>query len=295
MPDSKSSPSLVAIVLTFNSAGVIERTVSAAQKLASTVICVDSGSTDGTIALLEQLRVEIRSRPFTNYADQRNWAIDTLGSRFDWQFHVDADEVLDDDALREIRSVLSGPRLHSAYLIRRRTYFMGQPLRYGGTVSWHLRLFKSGEARCENRLYDQHFVSTKIPGRLAAGWMHDLNLSSLTEWTARHNRWSDLESTQIERRGDSDGLLAARLSSDPRERTRLLKGGYYQLPLLWRAAFYFAYRYILRAGFLDGKVGFIYCVLQALWFRVLVDAKIIEAKTAQQTPVFVDEPRRRSQ
>ena len=35
--------------------------------------------------------------------------------------------------------------------------------------------------------------------------------------------------------------------------------------------------YVLRLGFLDGKAGLIFFVLQTFWFRFLVDAKLYEA------------------
>lgn len=37
-------------------------------------------------------------------------------------------------------------------------------------------------------------------------------------------------------------------------------------------------RYIFQAGFLDGKQGFMWHVLQGFWYRFLVDAKIWEIK-----------------
>ena len=37
-------------------------------------------------------------------------------------------------------------------------------------------------------------------------------------------------------------------------------------------------RYILQRGFLDGKQGLIWHVLQGFWYRFLVDAKIWEIK-----------------
>jgi len=36
-------------------------------------------------------------------------------------------------------------------------------------------------------------------------------------------------------------------------------------------------RYIFQAGFLDGKQGFMWHVLQGFWYRFLVDAKIWES------------------
>src|SRR5439155_20178541 len=45
------------------------------------------------------------------------------------------------------------------FLLRKRTFFMGRWIRHGGHYpSYHLRLFRKEKGRCEERLYDQHFV-----------------------------------------------------------------------------------------------------------------------------------------
>jgi hypothetical protein len=75
-----------------------------------------------------------------------------------------------------------------------------------------------------------------------------------------------------------EGRLIGRFSRDPRERRRLYKGVYYEMPLLWRAVGYFIYRYVFLLGFMDGSIGFLYAVFQALWFRLLVDAKFMELR-----------------
>jgi hypothetical protein len=48
------------------------------------------------------------------------------------------------------------------------------------------------------------------------------------------------------------------------------------LPLFVRPTLYFAYRYVFRLGFLDGKEGAIFHFLQAFWFRLLVDINLDE-------------------
>jgi glycosyltransferase involved in cell wall biosynthesis len=276
-------------VLTFNSATVIEKTLRAALQVSPLVHVVDSGSSDDTVHIVTALGCRTVQRPFNNYADQRNWAIDEFGGLSVWQLHLDADEVLDAAAIREIRRVLQAPGDHTGFILERRTYFMGRALRFGGTSNFHLRLFKSGSARCEDRLYDQHFVSARPSVRIK-GLLHDMNVGNLTEWTARHNRWSDLEATELMRpavRGA--GQIAARLSDDPRERRRLYKGAYYRAPPILRAIFLFFYRYVIQGGFIDGSAGFYYAFLQVLWFRMLVDAKLAEgkdltSKTVRGTP-----------
>lgn len=273
------------IVLTHNSANVIERTVQAALELSRSVFVVDSGSSDDTVALVTALGCHVVHRPFKHYADQRNWAIDEFGHRSEWQLHLDADEVPDALAIAEIRRVLAAPNGATGFIFRRRTYFLGRALRFGGNDNFHLRLFKSGTARCEDRLYDQHFVSDR-PGVRLGGLLHDMNVGSLTEWTARHNRWSDMEAAELLRPNAAAGAgqIKARLSSDPRERRRLYKGRYYQAPPILRAVLLFVYRYLLQGGFLDGRAGFFYAFFQVLWFRMLVDAKLHERQLQGPPP-----------
>jgi glycosyltransferase involved in cell wall biosynthesis len=280
---------LAIIILTHNSASVIERTVTAARSVAPTIICVDSGSTDRTREILLSLGCEVHERSFRHYADQRNWAIETLAAAYPWQLHLDADEVLDEEAVRAITAALENPGPCAGFLLRRRTYFLGRMLRHGGASSWHLRVFRSGTGRCEDRLYDQHFICRGATRRLG-GWMHDLNAGCLNEWIARHNRWSDLESLELSRPSVRQDRLEPRLGAEPRQRRRAYKDIYYRAPRYLRAIIYFLLRYVVQLGFLDGRAGFLYAFFQALWFRMLVDAKLHELSASQAQPLSSGAP-----
>jgi hypothetical protein len=60
-------------------------------------------------------------------------------------------------------------------------------------------------------------------------------------------------------------------------RKRALKEHFYaRLPGPVRTSLYFLYRYVLLLGFLDGRAGFYFHVLQGFWYRTLVDAKIAD-------------------
>jgi len=296
------------IILTFNCVAIVGETLAQARRIDPRPFVVDSFSTDGTLQRVQESGAELVQRAFVNYAEQRNWAIAQQQAGATWQLHLDADEVLDDEAVRAVLGVLDAPAGlgRTAYLLRRVDYFMGRQLRHSGLNPWHLRLFRSGHAACENRLYDQHFVCVGASagrrdavGRLG-GCMHDRNSVSLTDWTARHNRWSDLEAAERLRGATAtpvaswpraasspavepgsvvgEQVLRGRLLGDPRERTRWLKQVYYRLPPGPRACAYFVYRYVFRLGFLDGREGLYFAFLQALWFRLLVDAKLHEAR-----------------
>jgi glycosyltransferase involved in cell wall biosynthesis len=272
----------VVVILTFNCVGIIRETVTQASKVSPHILVVDSGSTDGTLDVLATMGCMVQNRAFSNYSDQRNWAIAQVCEQFAWQLHLDADEVLDDDAIASIRSELLSPT-HDAYLIRRRDYFLGRMLRYSGLNPWHLRLFRSGHGQCEARLYDQHFITEATVGRLL-GFMHDKNDLDLATWIARHNRWSDLEAKEsVDLDLSSAHRLSGRLLGDARERTRYFKRTYYRLPSSLRAVAYFIYRYVFCLGFLDGREGFYFAFFQALWFRMLVDAKAWEMRKPKKS------------
>lgn len=273
---------LAVVVLTYNCDAIIGETLAQARRLCDEPLVVDSFSTDRTVEIARAAGCRVVQRPFEHYAAQRNWAVAEVATQARWQLHLDADEVLDDDAVRHIAEVVAAPQTaHRAWMLRRVDYFMGRRLRHSGVNPWHLRLFLSGHGGCEDRLYDQHFVADGPAGRLR-GCMHDKNRVALSDWTARHNRWSDLEVAE-RLRGEAmppGRVLRGNLTGDPRERTRWLKGLYYRLPGGVRALAYFGYRYVLRGGFLDGREGFYFAALQAFWFRLLVDAKAYERAKA---------------
>ncbi len=283
-----SQPTCTTIILTFNSATSLAQVVQSCRELSSRVLVVDSGSTDGTVVLAHSLGCEVIAHPFENYSRQRNWAQQQANlAPGDWVLHLDSDEVLSPELAASIRQALSAPPPPDVdgFLVRRLSYFLGQPIRYGHiNPSWHLRLFRAGKGACEDRLYDQHFL---VPGKTQKldGLLLDLQLTSLEAWTAAHNRWSTAEAQEVTQHTtpSTAQTLPASLRGDSRMKKRWLKNNvWYRAPLLVRPLAFFLYSYILRGGFRDGRTGLIYHFLQSFWFRFLVDAKIMEM---QQTEV----------
>ncbi|MBI3506774.1 MAG: glycosyltransferase family 2 protein [Proteobacteria bacterium] len=269
------------IVLTFNSAATIGATLDSLVGLTGDVHVVDSGSTDGTLAIVAAKGAKLVAHPFENYGAQRNWAIANLPLAHPWQLHLDADERLTPELKAEIASLLARPvdDAIGGFYVPRLVHFHGQPLRHGGMYPiYHMRLFRTGRGRCEARKYDQHFQADGRTEKLAHPMIDDIRLT-LSEWTVRHNRWADAEVDEILNPG-SDGIIAAG-SGDPVAEKRRARGWYYRTPLFLRAFLLFFYRYVIRLGFLDGKEGLIFYVLQTLWFRFLVDAKLYERRKAE--------------
>jgi len=270
------------VILTFNSADTIGATVASARALSDDVHVVDSGSTDATLDIVRAAGASVASHPFESYGAQRNWAIATLALRHPWQLHLDADERVTPELAAELRALFAGdgpPAAIAGYYVPRLVHFHGQPIRHGGM--WpihHMRLFRSGRGRCEDRKYDQHFYVDGATATLRAPMIDDIRLS-LGEWTARHNRWADAEVDEILAPSGSGVIQPG--SGDPVAEKRALRGRYNRAPLFWRALGLFLYRYVLRLGFLDGRWGLVFFVLQTFWFRFLVDAKLHERRARE--------------
>ena len=269
------------IVLTFNSEDTLGATLAQARKVADEIFVVDSFSKDSTASVAASFGAQLVTHGFEHYGAQRNWAIDNLPISRPWQLHLDADEVMDDALVQSILDLPDDPP-HSGYFVPRYVRFLGRVMRHGAmSPTWHLRLFQNGAGRFEDRKYDQHFLLLSGSSGQLRGTMIDDIAMSLSEWTARHNRWADGEIEELFAAQSANRLQPA-LFGTPAQRKRFLRERYNRMPLFVRPFLFFGYRYLLRLGFLDGKEGFIYWTLQTFWFRFLIDAKIWERRNRER-------------
>ena len=274
---------LTVVILTKNEERHISRAMASVASIASRIVVVDSGSTDRTAELARDGGAEVLIHPFVTQAQQFNWALDQLPADTDWVFRLDADEVVTDALTSEIKTQMNGlsPSVNGIYISRRIT-FLGRPIQWGGLFPVRvLRLFRFGRGRCENRWMDEHILVT---GETVGfnGEIVDDNLNSLTWWTEKHNAYASREVVDLlnleygfmeyETVADLRGGLQTGIKRWVKEKV------YARLPGGVRAFGYFLYRYVVRLGFLDGKEGTAFHVLQGFWYRYLVDIKLHAVK-----------------
>jgi glycosyltransferase involved in cell wall biosynthesis len=275
---------LAVIILTLNEERHIARCIDSVKHLASHVLVVDSFSSDRTIALARQCGAVVVQHAWANHASQFNWALEHVPSDADWVLRLDADEVVTDELRRSIRDALRTlPEDVSGVTVNRRIYFLGSWIRHGAVYPMRvLRLFRRGTGRCEPRWVDEHIV---VSGRIIhlAGDIADVNLNNVTWWIQKHNGYASREALEVLLAADGSGDVAPAGLARQARRTRWMKANVYaRLPLGWRAALYFLYRYILRGGFLDGWPGLVFHVLQGFWYRFLVDVKVLELRNVMR-------------
>lgn len=123
---------------------------------------------------------------------------------------------------------------------------------------------------------DEHILVGGAVAHLDAD-IADINLNNIGWWTDKHNRYATrLAIDELLARPDS--AAGAAIGATARARRFVKQRVYPLLPLGFRAVPLFVYRYILRAGFLDGWQGLVFHSLQSLWYRFLVDVKIQELR-----------------
>lgn len=270
---------LAVIILTRNEEENLLQALASVVGWAAEVWVVDSLSTDRTVSLAREAGARLAAREFAGYAAQRNWALRSLPLGPEWVLFLDADEAVTPELKTELAAVLAAPPAGVAgFHVKRRFVFLGRWLRHGGYYPvWLLRIMRHRLARCEERGVDEHLLVDGPTARLHGDLLHE-DRRPLERWIERHARYARLNADDLV--GQIGGELPARRrSQNQAERTRWWYAHVYRRwPIGLRALAYFLYRYIVRGGFLDGREGFIYHSLQAFWYRLLIDAMVLDAR-----------------
>ena len=257
---------LSVIILTRDEQLHIRRCIERIRPIATEIFVVDCGSTDDTQSIARSLGATVVEHPWPGcQAEQMRWALAELPIKTDWVLRLDADEYLLPELIDEVQNRLGTlPPEITGVLLRRRHIFLGKWVRHGIYPVRLLRLFRTGTAESRQRLMDEKLILLKGQSVEFEHDFVDHNLNDLSWWTRKHDGYALREAVDL--------LMA----NDATSKKRL----YRCLPLFWRAAAYFFYRYILRLGFLDGREGFLWHFLQGWWYRTLVDAKVLALQKA---------------
>ena len=273
----KQTIPLTILILTYNEELNIQQALDNVIGWAFDVFILDSGSTDKTISIATQAGAKVFTRNFDNYAAQRNYALRDLPIQTEWVFFLDADEFLTDELKLEISQMSQSGILnqYDGYYIKRRFYFWGKWIKYGGYYpNWLLRLFKHTNASFDREI-NEHLTVKGKTGKLKSDFV-DYNHKDFSEWVTKHNIYSTFEAKQF---GELSAIKTNFWGSQP-ERTAWIRQYIWNkyMPPLLRPFVYFFYRYFIRFGFLDGKVGFIYHFMQGLVFLFIIDIKYLESQ-----------------
>jgi len=261
---STQTNSIAAVILTFNEEENIRYCLESV-KWANEIIIVDSGSTDRTIQIVREYTDRIYEHEFQNFAQQRNWVLESIPMKSEWVFFVDADEQVPPQLRDEIiERTLHEPEI-VGYYVKLRYIFLGRWLKHGGKYPVIvMRLFKRKLGIHENRAVSPHVLIEGETAYLKNDMMHQ-DHKLLDAFITKHNRYSRMNAEEFYKlkQGVLQSGIKASFWGTQIERRRAIKEKLW-LKLPFKPIILFIYMYFIRLGFLDGKPGFIYCCLMAI-------------------------------
>lgn len=251
------------MIFTLNEEIHLERCL-AALHWTDDVIVIDSFSSDRTEAIARSCGARFFQHHFEGFGSQRNWALDNTQPRYQLVLVLDADEIVTPELASELLVIAKNPPEGvGAWRVKRRFHMWGRWLRYSSLYpTWVVRLFALGRLRYVNR---GHAETQTVAGRIAdlKGDLIDENLKGIHEWFARQNRYSTKDAEfEVESAGTPVGFDSL-FSSDALTRRAALKRLAARIP--GRGVAYFLYVYLWRGGFRDGRDGFVFCVMRAMY------------------------------
>lgn len=199
------------------------------------VLVVDSESVDRTREIAACLGARVLTRPWSGFADQKQFATDS--ATYDWIFSLDADECVSSELKDEILGLRDEDEagLPRGFRIPRLSYYMGRPVHHSGWYpDWQLRLFDRRAGRWSNDLVHESFrLRDSKAGKLRSNILH-FTVDSVAEHRRMiDERYAPLAARQMFQRGRQTSRL------------RMISAG----PIAFFST------YVLKAGFLDGLVG----------------------------------------
>mgnify|MGYP006283925661 CR=1 FL=1 len=228
----------------------------ASVRWADEVLVVDSFSSDRTPEIARAAGARVLQHEYLNSATQKNWAIPRAAHP--WVLIVDADERVPESLRDEILDLLArdaqaDPSVCDGYRIGRLNHFLGRRVRFSG---WRhdtvLRLFRRDLGRYQDRQVHADIILRGRRGRLRNKLLH-YTFSSFDQYMEKFDRYT---------------TWAAR---DRAARTARVRWHHLTLRPLAR----FFKQYVLKLGFLDGRVGLVICTLSA-FSAFMKYAKLLE-------------------
>lgn len=233
------------------------------------VVVIDSCSTDGTADIARNWGAELIEFTWNGkFPKKRNWYLMNFRPECEWVLFLDADEVVTEDFVDQISVSIERPDIE-AYWLRYTNHFLGRALRYGDPQR-KLALFKHGSAFYEridevewshlDMEVHEHPIIEGLVGEIQAKIDH-CDFRGLPHFIKRHVEYALWESRRA--------LSVRRRTEEWRALTSRQRAKYRSLDKWWFPAAYFAYSYLFRLGFLDGRAGLAYAICKAWYFYTI--------------------------
>ncbi|UCD74933.1 MAG: glycosyltransferase family 2 protein [Phycisphaerales bacterium] len=248
------------------------------------IVVLDSLSTDGTKQIARERGCRWYERAYDGRGPHQNWAMENIDFRHKWVFYLDADERMTPQLKDEILAIADDANeKRVAFYCGRRNYFMGKWIKRAMPPGYIMRFFQPPHIRFARMANPIPTVTGEV-GYLKQQFIHYNFSKGLHEWLERHNRYSSYEAQETVRALKERPLKWGNLfSSDAMTRRFEMKNLSFRLP--GRPIFKFLYLYLLKRGFLDGRAGLTYCMLQAIYeYHICIKVRELKRQEAGLPP-----------
>jgi len=239
---------------------------------------LDSKSTDRTVAIAREYGAQVTERAFDNWAAHQNWALANLPFRHPWVFYIDADERATPELREAMRAAVGAPGEAVAFQVERRDFLMSTWLQHVQVSAFYMRLFRPEKMHYE-RLVNPVSIPSGPVGRLSGYLDHFPFSKGIAHWIERHNSYSTFEALQIitDGGGTDASVRAAFFEKDFHRRRYHQKALFYRMP--GRPFAKFLLLYLVKRGFLDGRAGLTYSVLQSIYeYFIVLKTRELQAR-----------------
>ncbi|MGH6827911.1 MAG: glycosyltransferase family 2 protein [Rhizomicrobium sp.] len=184
------------VLLTFNEAANIERTLSRLN-WAARIVVVDSFSTDDTLAILKRFsNVSLYQRAFDSHAEQWRFATGETDIATPWILRLDADYLLGSALIAELQSLdddssIVAYRIGFRYAVFSR--LLPQSLYPPNTI-----LLRQGRFQVISRGHTEAWIVEGREKNLRSKVIHD-DRKSLARWVSSQLRYMELERQTLDR------------------------------------------------------------------------------------------------
>lgn len=223
---------------------------------------VDSGSTDGTRDLAAARGVGVYvNAPFPGFGTQRNWAIDYVPARYEWQLHLDADERVTPALAAELATKATADSGTGGYRVPSKLLFCGRWLRRSGQYpGYQVRFFHRRRLRFVDHGHGQREQTDHPIGTLKEPLLHHAFSKGIDDWFRKHVGYARREAEQAM---GPTAVTDSLWSRDSTTRRRAVKRLVSRLP--GRYFLRLAHLLVFRGGLLDGWAGVTYAHMLAVY------------------------------
>jgi len=205
------------------------------------ILILDSGSTDRTVELAQNLGARVIEAGWRGYAGQKNWAAEQ--ATHEWILSLDADEALSEALEAEIWNLKKNGPEYDAYTLPRLARYLGRWIFHSG---WYpdrkVRLYHRSKAKWVGDIVHESVQVDGHVGHLESNILH-FTCESLSEHLRTLDRYTTLAAQDLATRQVPIGLW--RLILDPP----------------WT----FLKTYFIQRGFQDGLEGLAIAYMAAFY------------------------------